>query len=1011
MATAIAATIHPQSRSMTFHAGHPFPFRAVLVHTRPSSIPAAGRLRLAAALVLATLATGCGGGGDDTGGARSSVVIAKPLSLNAYTVAPGEPMVYSASCSGNGAVSYEWDPGDGSAVTRGNSQSFSYRYDKEGEFLPRVTCRDAYGGEAISAAAAYAHVLVPKHALTGIHVLGQVRGADSTKVTLKADCASESGAVLGHAWDFGDGTEGSGQTVSHEYANAFNAQGLPNQYTVTARCIAAHTLKDVAGRDVSANQEVSGTTTVLIDEPSRYPAISVPLRVNPSVSTTAGSTVLGMTCTPAAGGSVTYAFDFGDGTPMQVGSGNVAKHTYALDPARPVSRYTVSATCSQSGLRSQAQSMQVSVRSPKLSLLAGQTEAQLGLVRSVVTDAAGTLYLTDTYTQSIRKVTREGAVSTLAGGATHGFVDGQGAAASFQDIGDLVIAPDGSLYVIANNAIRRVSPSGRVTTVAGGRTEGYADGVGAQAAFANLRGLALDGTGNVYFSDNSSIRKMTPQGVVSTLAGGAHAGNADDGVGPAARFNVPDGIAVDRDGSVYVADTYNHAIRKISPAGAVSLVAGGAGGAGYAEGRGRAAVFNRPVDVALDGQGNLLVADAENHRIRKIDAAGEVTTLAGGVAGSKDGAGAAAQFRFVSSVALDSDGGLYVVETQQPLGGPSTLRKVTAQGGVSTPFSGWTSGFRDGAGSVATFTGPAGVAADALGNVYVADTGNHVIRKVTPAGVVSTFAGDGQPGLVDGQGTAARFSSPIGLATDAEGNVYVADSANNVIRKITPTGRVGLLAGSGVAGRVDGIDPAASRFSRPVGVAVDTAGNVYVADTGNHAVRKIGPAGAVSTLAGGSQGNADGVGAAAQFSSLQGVAVDSTGHVYAVDLGRYVVRRITPAGAVSNWAFLDGLGGRTVNDQPVGIAVDHLDNVYVANPLIKSITKITSHDAWGEGVVGGKVASTFVPGYLPGSSIGNVPGIALVGRRLVLSSTQAFDQDPNSPINPGDYVAEVDFTP
>jgi hypothetical protein len=314
------------------------------------------------------------------------------------------------------------------------------------------------------------------------------------------------------------------------------------------------------------------------------------------------------------------------------------------------------------------------------------------------------------------------------------------------------------------------------------------------------------------------------------------------------------------------------------------------------------------------------------------------------------------------------------------------------------------------AGAVSTFTGPAGVAADGLGNVYVADTGNHVIRKVTPAGLVSTFAGDGQPGLVDGQGTAARFSSPIGQAADADGNLYVADSANHAIRRITPTGRGSLLAGGGVAGLVDDLDPVAARFSRPVGVAVDSVGNVCVADTGNHAVRKIAPAGGVSTLAVGSQGNADGVGAAAQFNSLQGVAVDSPGHVYAVDLGRYVVRRITPAGAVSNGAFLDGLGGRTVNDQSVGTS-DPLDNVYVANPLIKSVTKITSHDAWGEGIVGGKVAATFVPGYLPGSSLGNVPGIALVGRRLVLTSTQAFDQDPNSPIHPGDYVADVDFTP
>jgi sugar lactone lactonase YvrE len=314
------------------------------------------------------------------------------------------------------------------------------------------------------------------------------------------------------------------------------------------------------------------------------------------------------------------------------------------------------------------------------------------------------------------------------------------------------------------------------------------------AAFSTPEGVAVDAAGNLYVADtgNHTIRKITPAGVVSTLAGLAGSSGSADGTGSAARFNVPRGLAVDAAGNVYVADTFNETIRKITPAGVASTLAGLAGNGGSADGTGSAARFSGPSGVAVDAAGNVYVADTFNQTIRKITPAGDVTTLAGlaGSAGSIDGTGSAARF--------------------------NTPRRV---------------------------------AADAVGNVYVAEL-NHVIRRITPAGVVSTLAGlAGVVGSADGTGSAARFADPQGVAVDAADNVYVADTANNTIRKITPAGVVTTLAGlAGSSGSSDGTGSAA-RFTSPRGVAVDAAGNVYVADRNNGAIRKITPAGVVTTVA------------------------------------------------------------------------------------------------------------------------------------------------------------------
>jgi len=319
-----------------------------------------------------------------------------------------------------------------------------------------------------------------------------------------------------------------------------------------------------------------------------------------------------------------------------------------------------------------------------------------------------------------------------------------------------------------------------VTALAGSGNPGFADGSGAEASFKYPAGIVLDGSGNIYVADafNNRIRKITPSGVVTTLAGSGKEGFAD-GTGLKAVFNGPSGIAIDRDGNIYTAEWKGHRVRKITPEGVVTTLAG-SGKAGFADGTGAEASFNTPEGVALDSKGNVYVADARNNKIRKISPSGVVTTIAG--SGKKD--------------------------------------------------------FADGAGAEATFSYPFGVAVDGGGNVYVADSGNNLIRKITPSGSVSTFAGSGKAGAKDGYGLATSFNTPWGLALDGGGNLYVADGGNNLIRRITPSGSVSTFAGSGKAGAEDGYGSAAS-FNAPWGVALDGFAAVYVSDHKTSKIRKI----------------------------------------------------------------------------------------------------------------------------------------------------------------------------
>jgi len=348
-----------------------------------------------------------------------------------------------------------------------------------------------------------------------------------------------------------------------------------------------------------------------------------------------------------------------------------------------------------------------------------------------------------------------------------------------------------------------------------------------------------------------------------------------------------------------------------SKAWVVSTLAGST--SGDDDGTGTAAKFNHPYGVAVNSDGNVYVADADNQRIRKItiktvnsQEVADVSTLAGSTSGYKNGSGTAAKFDYPTGVAVDSDGNIYVADTFNDRIRKITIKTVNSQevADVST-LAGSKSGDDDGTGTAAQFNRPYGVAVDSDGNVYVADTFNHRIRKIAidsnGNGVVSSPFGSGTAGSANGVGTAAQFKSPRGLAVhESSGNIiiYVADEYNNRIRKIAidsnGNGVVSSPFGSGTAGSANGVGTAA-QFKYPYGVAVDSVGNIYVADTSNNRIRKITVAGVVSTLAGSTSGDDDGTGTAAQFNGPSGLAVhESSGNIiiYVADYGNHRIRKM-----------------------------------------------------------------------------------------------------------------------
>ena len=624
-------------------------------------------------------------------------------------------------------------------------------------------------------------------------------------------------------------------------------------------------------------------------------------------------------------------------------------------------------------------------RPPGLSLLAGDiggpgnldgsgAAASFSSPQGMAIDAAGNLYVADWLQNAIRKITPAGVVSTLAGpseaSAPRGLVDGNGPDARFASPVGVAVDAAGNVYVgdFGNYAVRKITPDGAVTTLAGGQFGATdVDGVGRDAKFGAPIGVAVDSHGNVFVADQDlySIRKITPGGVVSTFAGVSSrltSGSVVDGTGAAARFVAPQGLAIDAHDNLYVGD--GSVLRKVTPAAVVTTVPG-------------TSDITYPHGITVDPAGNVFVADENSQVIRKIDTAGVMSTFAGTtrtsfLPGYADGPGAAAQFFNPSSIVVDAAENLFVGDA-----GNAVIRKITPAAEVTT-FAGSVGlyGRDDGTGAAARFTGASGLSVDASGNLFVADGGNS-IRKVTLGGVVSTFAGaDFEFGSNDGSTATAHFRQPQGTAVDAAGNVYVSDSGNSTLRKISPDGTVSTLAGTaGATGHIDGTGPAAG-FASMDAIAIDSAGTIYVAEASTHTIRKVTPAGVASTLAGraGVSGSDDGAGVDARFHSPYGLAVDGAGNVLVADAGNATLRRITPAGVVSTLAGTagvagrdDGIGAAARFGFPTAVAADAAGNAYVADILDLTVRKVTP--------AGAVTTLINVPGRY-GIRLGNDPSLA-----------------------------------
>ena len=553
--------------------------------------------------------------------------------------------------------------------------------------------------------------------------------------------------------------------------------------------------------------------------------------------------------------------------------------------------------------------------------------AQLNMPQGIAVDAAGNIYIADSQNNRVRKVDNKGIITTFAGnGATSqpGFWGDSGPAtdANLKLPAAMAIASDGSVYIAvsADNTVRKVTPDGVINIFAGQGYKGYfgdykkdsisgnvlSDGVATKCLLNGPQDVAINSKGEVIISDtgNAAIRKVDTEGIVTTISGNGAIGTSGDDVATTLAMASPMGVALDSNGNLFIAELGTNRIRKVDTAGKITTAVGD-GIQGYAGDGGSPdkVEMSLPTSVAVDGSGNVYFADSLNNRIRKL-AGGTVSTYAGngGLSRSGDGGAAtSAQLNVPQGVAMDATGNLYIADTAN-----NVVRRVDTNG-VITNFAGSGAAGSSGDGSAAAsaqLNGPQGLAVDAAGNLYIADAGNHKVRKVTN-GTISTVAGSGTAGFGGdgGSATGAQLNTPFGVAVDAAGTLYIAEFGNNRVRKVTG-GTISTLAGNGISGYSGDNGPATGAMLRgPQSVAVDGGGNVYVADTGNNRVRKV-AGGTISTVAGTGAAGVNGDGGPAS-SAIVGnpvaIATDSAGNLYIAD-GSSRVRKIFLSGLITTIA-------------------------------------------------------------------------------------------------------------
>ncbi|GAB3690750.1 hypothetical protein GCM10027592_08230 [Spirosoma flavus] len=480
------------------------------------------------------------------------------------------------------------------------------------------------------------------------------------------------------------------------------------------------------------------------------------------------------------------------------------------------------------------------------------TNASLSYPYGVSVDRIGNLYVADRDNQRIRKVTTSGVITTVAGNGSQGFSGdgGPATAASFSYPTDVVADSLGNLYIADpnNQRIRKVNTSGIITTVAGTGSPNFGgDGGPATAAtMAYPSGVAVDKLGNLFIADqgNNRIRKVNTLGIISTVAGNGTLGfGGDGGSAPNADLYYPIDVVFDKAGNLYIADQGNNRIRKVSTSGVITTVAGnGTFGFGGDGGNAINANLANPTGVAVDGSGNLYIADQKNHRIRKVTTSGIISTVAGnGTLGFSGDGGLAinASMDNPNGVAVNASGSLFIIDN-----GNQRIRKVTPAGSITTVAGNGSAGFSGDGGpaTAASLNNPSGIAIDTGNNLFIADRYNHRIRKVTPAGSITTIAGNGSAGFSGDSGPAlnARLNNPNDVSVDTSGTLYIADLLNNRIRSVLTSGIIRTVAGSGSYGfSGDGGSALGAKLANPSGVATDNLGNIFVADLLNNRIRKI----------------------------------------------------------------------------------------------------------------------------------------------------------------------------
>ena len=580
--------------------------------------------------------------------------------------------------------------------------------------------------------------------------------------------------------------------------------------------------------------------------------------------------------------------------------------------------------------------------------------AKINAADYIAVDAAGNVYLSETDSARVRKISTSGIITTYAGTGVAGW-SGDGGAATLAKISTpqgLCVDGAGNLFIVmsGDQRVRKVDASGIITTIAGIGSPG-SGGDGSAATLANLNfpeAVAVDRAGNVYIADknNYKIRKINTSGIISTFAGTGTAGFTGDGTpATSARIDDPWSVRVDTaTGKVYITDGVNFRIRRVDASGIITTVAGNGSGTYGGDGGPATAAGFGAYDCIVDGSGNLLIADAYSNRIRKVNSSTNIiSTIVGpGNYGGDGGQASAATLFSPAATASDGSGNLYIADMKN-----NCVRKINTAGIISTIVGTGSAGYGGDGGmaSSATLNNPMAVAVDRSGNVYVSDMMNHAIRKVDiSTGLIKTIGGTGTAGYGGdgGMATSARLNMPNGIRVDTGGNVYVADMNNNRIRKIDASGNISTLVGDGTASYGgDGGMASSASLNKPTGVALDTYGNLYLSDSTNHRIRMVDASGIITTIAGNGSagyGGDGGMASSASLSAPAGVTVDIENNIFIADLGNNCIRKVSMSGIISTVAGNHGLayggdGGMATSAglSAMRVSVDNSGNMYIAD--------------------------------------------------------------------------------